>query len=198
MSATLPHINHDEATMAEIRASLQRGREVITHTDAVTVPGWRGAGYIILDPVTGEGAYKIGGGQNGGYFAAGVLFGTTLGTVLFYINAAITVDAYPYAAAGLAVLLEQILITYLAYEFYGKWGGAQAQKCFISGIGIGLMAAGLTLEGLNKLLKVFAKKFPASAPAPVAVSSFIVTLLEAAIGWKLANQESSPVYKCVN
>lgn len=38
---------------------------MITHTDAVIVPGWSGAGYIILDPITGEGAYKIGGGQNG-------------------------------------------------------------------------------------------------------------------------------------
>jgi len=43
------------------------GKEVITHTDAVSVPGWSGAGYIIFDPQTGSGAYKIGGGQNGSY-----------------------------------------------------------------------------------------------------------------------------------
>jgi hypothetical protein len=41
------------------------GKEVITHTDAVTIPGWSGAGYIILDPETGSGAYKISGGANG-------------------------------------------------------------------------------------------------------------------------------------
>lgn len=29
--------------------------------------GWSGAGYIIFDPVTGSGAYKIGGGKNGSY-----------------------------------------------------------------------------------------------------------------------------------
>jgi len=43
------------------------GKEVITHTDDVTVPGWSGAGYIIVDPSTGDGAFKIGGGQNGSF-----------------------------------------------------------------------------------------------------------------------------------
>lgn len=74
-SAALPLINHDSATMNEIRNALATGKEVITHTDAVSVPGWSGAGYIIYDPVTGDGAYKIGGGSNGasliiiGFFA---------------------------------------------------------------------------------------------------------------------------------
>lgn len=33
----------------------------------MSVPGWSGAGYIITDPVTGDGAYKISGGGNGGF-----------------------------------------------------------------------------------------------------------------------------------
>ena len=65
--AALPNISHDPDTMAEIRSALAVGKEVITHTDAVSVPGWSGAGYIIFDPQTGSGAYKIGGGQNGSY-----------------------------------------------------------------------------------------------------------------------------------
>ena len=65
-SATLANIHHDPTTMDEITNALATGREVITHTDPVSVPGYSGAGYIILDPVTGEGAYKISGGGNGG------------------------------------------------------------------------------------------------------------------------------------
>ena len=42
--------------------------EVITHTDPLNVAGWTGAGYILLDPGTGEGSYKISGGLNGGIF----------------------------------------------------------------------------------------------------------------------------------
>jgi hypothetical protein len=66
----LPHIRQNPLTMSEIRSSLAVGREVIVHADPITVPGWRGAGYIIFDPQTGAGAWKIGGGANGGYLFA--------------------------------------------------------------------------------------------------------------------------------
>jgi hypothetical protein len=53
--------------MNEIRSSLAVGREVVVHTDPISVPGWQGAGYIIFDPQTGAGAWKIAGGANGGF-----------------------------------------------------------------------------------------------------------------------------------
>lgn len=74
-ASVLPNISHNPVTMNEIRNALAVGKEVITHTDAVSVPGWNGAGYIIFDPVSGDGAYKIAGGSNGamliiiGFFA---------------------------------------------------------------------------------------------------------------------------------
>ncbi len=99
-ATALPNINHDSLTMGEIQAALAVGKEVITHTDAVSVPGWTGAGYIIFDPVVGDGAYKISGGVNGGilagllvlgvlgfltslfFFAMGTLLAVALGAVL--------------------------------------------------------------------------------------------------------------------
>jgi transglutaminase-like putative cysteine protease len=74
--AILGHIHHDADTMDEIRNALNAGREVVTHTDAVSVPGWSGAGYIISDPDTGAGAYKISGGANGGWIL--IITGITL------------------------------------------------------------------------------------------------------------------------
>jgi transglutaminase-like putative cysteine protease len=65
MNQVLGNIHHDINTMNEIRASLNVGKTVITHTHAVSVPGWSGAGYVILDPETNVGAWKIGGGSNG-------------------------------------------------------------------------------------------------------------------------------------
>ncbi|MBT9100305.1 hypothetical protein KFZ76_21660 [Methylovulum psychrotolerans] len=65
-AATLANIHHDADTMADIRNALNAGKEVITHTDTVSVPGWTGAGYIITD-AEGAGAYKIAGGANGGF-----------------------------------------------------------------------------------------------------------------------------------
>jgi len=66
-AVALPKIRQNEAIMGEIRASLLSGREVIVHTEPITVPGWTGGGYIILDPDTGGGAWKIAGGANGGF-----------------------------------------------------------------------------------------------------------------------------------
>lgn len=67
MSNTLPLINSDSATLAEIQSAVLVGKTVTTHTDPVFIPGgWSGFGYIIIDPDTGDGAYKISGGINGG------------------------------------------------------------------------------------------------------------------------------------
>jgi hypothetical protein len=63
----LSSIHHRPATMDEIYNAVLSGKEVITHADEISVVGWSGAGYVIFDPETGAGAYKIGGGSNGDY-----------------------------------------------------------------------------------------------------------------------------------
>jgi hypothetical protein len=110
-ASTLPNIHHDSQTLDEIHAALATGKEVITHTDAVSVPGWSGAGYIILDPTTGNGAYKIGGGANGSFLDNLFIKG------LFYIGAFLSLlDKNPGLAAaldavvaGLSVLVSTIV-----------------------------------------------------------------------------------------
>lgn len=69
-ATVLPLIHHNSEVMQEISDALSAGKEVITHTDDISMSGWTGAGYIIFDPATGDGAYKIGGGQNGGLYLA--------------------------------------------------------------------------------------------------------------------------------
>ena len=66
LNQVLPNLNLDQTTEDEIEDAARVGYEVIVHTDPITVPGWTGAGYIILDPVTGLGAYKISGGSKRG------------------------------------------------------------------------------------------------------------------------------------
>lgn len=67
MATVLPLVHFDSGTMADITNALDAGDTVITHTDPISVPGWTGEGYVILDPATGDGAWKIAGGQNGGF-----------------------------------------------------------------------------------------------------------------------------------
>ncbi|NOZ52354.1 MAG: transglutaminase domain-containing protein, partial [Gammaproteobacteria bacterium] len=66
ISSVMPNLNLDAATETEIQQAISIGKEVVAHTDLVSVPGYTGSGYVILDPVTGEGAYRISGGVNGG------------------------------------------------------------------------------------------------------------------------------------
>jgi hypothetical protein len=80
-ASALPNIHHAQATMDEIRNALNAGKQVTTHTDAVSVPGWSGAGYIITDPATGDGAYKISGGGNGGWLLTAITIGMLIITI---------------------------------------------------------------------------------------------------------------------
>lgn len=65
----LPNLHLDAVAMDEITQGLAIGKEITVHTDRINVAGWVGEGYIILDPETGAGAYKIAGGTNGGFLS---------------------------------------------------------------------------------------------------------------------------------
>jgi hypothetical protein len=66
-TTALSALRLDSLAMAEINSALASGKEVTAHTDQLTVQGFRGSGYAITDPVTGEGVYKISGGKNGAF-----------------------------------------------------------------------------------------------------------------------------------
>ena len=56
----------DPVALDEIQAALAVGKEITVSQANITANGWTGVGYIITDPVTGSGAYKISTGKNGG------------------------------------------------------------------------------------------------------------------------------------
>jgi hypothetical protein len=64
--AIVASLGTDADTKAEITNALYAGKEVTVHQADINANGWTGMGYIILDPDTGAGAYKISGGANGG------------------------------------------------------------------------------------------------------------------------------------
>ena len=67
IDTTLPKLNLSSDIINDIKIAISQGKEVTTHTDNVSVPGWSGAGYIIIDPKTGDGAYLVSGGANGAF-----------------------------------------------------------------------------------------------------------------------------------
>jgi hypothetical protein len=132
----LPNIHHNSLVMEEIRNALNAGKEVLTHTDAVSVPGWSGAGYILFDPKTGDGAFKIGGGQNGGF-----LGGTLLGIAFYLGMAASFVPAI--ASAFLISIFAAILA---AFSLWLLWYYEGTNGCFFTGL---LASITILLVGVN-------------------------------------------------
>ncbi|MBE9597410.1 hypothetical protein [Moraxella sp. K2450] len=55
--------------MTDIRDNVAVGRTMALEK-TINYKGWKGSGYIIIDPQTGSGAYLIDGGNNGGGWAA--------------------------------------------------------------------------------------------------------------------------------
>ena len=51
---------------SEIRNAVNAGKEVTVHEKSINKHGWKGFGYIVIDPETGAGAYIIEGKGNGG------------------------------------------------------------------------------------------------------------------------------------
>ncbi|UTW47587.1 transglutaminase family protein [Bacterioplanoides sp. SCSIO 12839] len=67
LSVALQNINLPNDVMTEIRNAVNNGKIVTTHEQPLSFYGSQQYGYIILDPNTGAGAYKIGSGANGGF-----------------------------------------------------------------------------------------------------------------------------------
>ena len=73
-AAELANITIDDGARTEIQQALNLGLEVTVHQSPITVNGWQGSGYAIVDPTYGVGAYKITGGVSGGFLVVLALF----------------------------------------------------------------------------------------------------------------------------
>ncbi len=137
--AVLPSINHDPSTMSEIQFALAAGKTVITHTDPVTVSGWSGAGYVILDSATGEAAWKIAGGSNGGFI---LMFA---GLLLFFALAILG----PAAGVALPFLIAGMMAGMAAFFLGMSWASEKPkERVFFCQIAVGALAVAIgTLFG---------------------------------------------------
>jgi len=79
VNSVMPQLNLDISVEDEIRDSVNAGRIVVTHTENVSVTGFTGSGYLILDPATLAGSYKISTGANG---AVAFISGASLGLLV--------------------------------------------------------------------------------------------------------------------
>jgi len=116
-SDQLDNITIDDGARAEIVSGLALGLEVTVHEAPITVGGWTGSGYTILDPDFGVGAYKISGGASGAEFVGAV--STVWGTAITVFDTGLTFARAPDAilkrstAVGAVVSVMSLLSTFV-------------------------------------------------------------------------------------
>ena len=129
-ATVVPLLNIDALALEEIQAAIAVGKEVTVSQSNITEAGWTGLGYIITDPVTGSGAYKISTGKNGA-FILGVLIGLA-------ITVAFSMALFPWSImiswAIIIGLLEFAIQPAIDVYFNYKLKGIFEGGCFLSGL----------------------------------------------------------------
>ncbi len=150
-SAILGNIHHDSDTMTDIRNALNAGKEVITHTDAVSVPGWTGAGYIITDVDTGAGVLL-----SSSIFLFLALFAAEVGVV-----AGLGLFPFLVAAAALHVAAIEAWLATMSDGGFNK-------PCFLAGLLFGVSAAALYIQPeVGIILVVLSNLIPGGLPTGI-------------------------------
>jgi len=67
IATILPNLQLDAGTISDIQNAVNAGKEVTVQQREIDFQGRMVAGYLIIDPETGAGAYMISGGSNGAY-----------------------------------------------------------------------------------------------------------------------------------
>jgi len=169
ISEVLPRLNLSSDIISEIQYEVSRGKIVTTHTDNVSVPGWTGAGYIIVDPLTGEGAYMISGGENGAFALVSGAIALTFLAITAMVTppilvgigghigiAAILSAAVLFKVAAVALLTGNITVCQTAYK---------AAKKILFAIAGALMNKAPVWAGLFWLYKRYFKEDPCDVSA---------------------------------
>ncbi|MGH9877658.1 MAG: hypothetical protein ACRD5H_08470 [Nitrososphaerales archaeon] len=88
----------EESVKDDIRNAVSAGHEATVHQQAISYHGFNGTGYLLIDPETGAGGYKISGGADGGS-----LSGTRGGKFLRFFGEVVFEQAITLGPINLAI-----------------------------------------------------------------------------------------------
>jgi transglutaminase-like putative cysteine protease len=128
---------------SEILNSVSAGKQVLISESPVAVGPWSGFGYIVMDPDTGAGAYKISGGTNGGKITLALI----LTWVLFFAQLLIIFTLLVLTFISASPLF--LSLTYLFVSLFlldaSKKAEPSQYKDFLQDLGQGFMMGALLI-----------------------------------------------------
>jgi hypothetical protein len=143
-SAVLQSLQISADVKSEVADALAAGKEVTVHEKDIVVNGWTGSGYIVLDPDTGSGAYKIAGGANGSWWS-GFFAGASAGAVLSIIGitaAQMVAGTLALLAGGIGIFFALLLFVVIVGLFNAirmqYYSDQSATDCFMGGVSYGM------------------------------------------------------------
>ncbi len=153
INTILPQLQVDADVKADIVNAVNAGKEVTVSKANITFNGWTGCGYIIIDLVTGAGAYMISGGLSGGIILGTLLFILTL---MFVFLAIVSFAACTPAGAICAAIFGYLALTTAIggiAAFYGKEKLDEFMDCL--SVELGVHFAAHTILGYVKGLAIW-------------------------------------------
>ena len=143
---------HSWDTQSRVQQSLDAGYEVTIHERPITESGWTGAGYTVIDPSTGAGAYTIEGGANGGalnFEALGSALMVALGMLAIFAALIPLFFVLAYLLGGVIALAISIILIWslVLYELYALDIEQGALRSIIANLAWG--AFGLALGAIS-------------------------------------------------
>ncbi len=105
ISSILPVLQVGAEVKSDISNAVNAGKIVIIPKSSIVFNDWIGYGYIIIDPVTGAGAYMISSGSSGAWVILGLIAGT-----LALFGIALIAGWFFVAAGVIAALIGAVLV----------------------------------------------------------------------------------------
>jgi hypothetical protein len=140
----LPQLAHKALIIQDVKDAVAAGKIVTISQSTISYKGWTGAGYSIVDPNTGAGAYLIGGGADGG-FLIGIMVGSVLGIILMTAMATGGFITGPVSSTLLTIFIPElvIVIAILGVYLLTIKNDDKTFDCFVAGFKIGLGLGGI-------------------------------------------------------
>jgi len=165
IASILPNLQLDGDTISDIQNAVNAGKEVTVSQREIDFKGRMVAGYLIIDPQTGAGAYMISGGSNGAYAIAQQIILHLIWAVVIFFSIAFTIAAgssgIPFAVSALVAIFMTILSTMLSRLTNWALGlknntliqtlinqGTSFMSSLIMGAGIGAIISGAAAMGV--------------------------------------------------
>lgn len=149
VDSVLPLVTANSFVKNDIRISVDGGNAAIIHEQPVSLGDYYGSGYILLDPDSGTGAYRISTGENGavygsvaGFVSVLALAGTA-NTIVWIITS--------FGAAGSLALIPPILImgTLVMTAVFWSVNNEEALDCYMLGLTLGSAGFALSTSIIN-------------------------------------------------